>query len=142
MSLGYPELADEARMLSEQTTNPPLDTLEAVAGRDDVLDAIDAARAVYVEESVNRYVVALLRHTRTSPALGLGASPRAGIALLRLAKARAVADRREYVTPDDVREMAIPTLAHRLLVGPEARSAGRTAADAVDEALDATPVPV
>ena len=142
MSLGYPELAEEARLLSEQTTDPPLDTLQPVATRDDVLAAIEAARAVYVEESVNRYVVALLRHTRSSQTLALGASPRAGIALLRLAKALAVADRRDYVTPDDIREMAVPALAHRLLVAPEARSAGVTAAAAVGEAIDATPVPV
>ena len=89
MSIGYPPLAEEARMLSEQTGEPPLDRLEPVAGRDELLDAIAAAREIFVEESVNRYVVALLRHTRGNRHLALGASPRSGIALLRLAKARA-----------------------------------------------------
>jgi len=89
LSLGYPPLAEEASMLAEQTTAPPLDRLTAVAAREDVLSSIEAARAVYVEESVGRYVVALLRHTRASARLALGASPRAGIALLRMAKARA-----------------------------------------------------
>ncbi len=142
LSLGYPPLAEEARMLAEQTTNPPLDRLEPVAAREDVLAAIEAARAVYVEESVGRYVVALLRHTRGSARLALGASPRAGIALLRMAKARAVAAGRDYVLPEDVQAIAVYVLPHRLIVAPEARAAGVTAEDAVREALDQTPVPV
>ena len=142
LSLGYPPLAEEARMLAEQTTNPPLDRLEPVAAREDVLAAIEAARAVYVEESVGRYVVALLRHTRGSARLALGASPRAGIALLRMAKARAVAAGRDYVLPEDVQAIAVYVLSHRLIVAPEARAAGVTAEDTVREALDQTPVPV
>jgi MoxR-like ATPase len=142
LSLGYPPLAEEARMLAEQTTDPPLDSLEPVAGREDVLAAIDAARAVYVEESVGRYVVALLRHTRSSPRLALGASPRAGIALLRMAKARAVAAGRDYTLPEDVQALATAVLSHRLIVAPEARAGGLTGEDAVREALDQTPVPV
>jgi len=142
LSLGYPPLAEEARMLAEQTTNPPLDRLEPVAAREDVLAAIAAARAVYVEESVGRYVVALLRHTRGSARLALGASPRAGIALLRMAKARAVAAGRDYVLPEDVQAIAVYVLPHRLIIAPEARAAGVTAEDAVREALDQTPVPV
>jgi len=142
LSLGYPPLAEEARMLAEQTTDPPLDRLEPVATREDVLAAIEAARAVYVEESVGRYVVALLRHTRGSARLALGASPRAGIALLRMAKARAVAAGRDYVLPEDVQAIAVSVLSHRLIVAPEARASGVTAEDAVREALDQTPVPV
>jgi MoxR-like ATPase len=142
MSLGYPPLAEEARMLAEQTTDPPLDDLRPVAGHSELLDAIEAAREIYVEESVNRYVVALLRHTRASNRLALGASPRAGIALLRLAKARALTERRAYVVPEDVQAVAEPVLAHRLILAPEARSGGLNAADAVRDALEGTPVPV
>jgi MoxR-like ATPase len=141
LSLGYPPLSEEARMLSEQTTDPPHERLEAVAGREDVLMAIEAARGVYVEESVNRYVVTLLRHTRESRRLALGASPRAGIALLRVAKARAVAAGRDFVLPDDVRAVAPAVLGHRLIVAPEARAAGVTGGEVVQEALDDTPVP-
>ena len=86
--------------------------------------AIDEARSLFVEESLNRYVVALLRHTRSSSRLALGASPRSGIALLRVAKARALAEGRDYVLPDDVKAVAAPVLAHRLILAPEARSAG------------------
>jgi MoxR-like ATPase len=141
LSLGYPPAAEEARMLAEQTTSPPLERLQAVADRDDVLGAIAAARAVYVEESVGRYVVEVLRHTRESPSLALGASPRAGIALLRMAKARAVAAGRDYALPEDVQAVATSVLGHRLIVAPEARAAGVIGEDAIREALCETPVP-
>ena len=142
LSLGYPPLADEARMLAEQTTDPPLDTLEPVASAAEVLAAIDESREIFVEESLHRYVVALLRHTRGSSRLALGASPRAGISLLRVAKATALADGRDYVLPDDVKAIARPVLAHRLILAPEARSAGLTAEEIVGEAVEQTPVPV
>jgi MoxR-like ATPase len=142
LSLGYPALADEARMLSEQTTEPPLDTLQPVASAVEVLAAIDESREIFVEESLHRYVVALLRHTRGSSRLALGASPRAGISLLRVAKAKALADGRDYVLPDDVKAIARPVLAHRLILAPEARSAGLTAEEIVGEAVEQTPVPV
>ena len=142
LSLGYPPLAEEARMLTEQTTEPPLDSLQPVASHAEVVRAIEDATAVYVEDSLSRYVVALLRHTRTNPRLALGASPRSGIALLRVAKARALSAARDYVEPDDVRAVAEPVLAHRLILAPEARSAGVTAEELVREALEGTPVPV
>ena len=142
LSLGYPPLAEEARMLDEQTRQPPLDSLPAVAGAADVLGLVEAARRVYVEESLGRYVVALLRQTRGDSRVYLGASPRAGIALLRVAKARALAEGREFVVPDDVKDVAVPVLAHRLILAPEARSAALGAEELVAEALAHTPVPV
>jgi MoxR-like ATPase len=142
LALGYPPLADEARMLAEQTTEPPLESLEPVATQAEISAAIEEARSLFVEESLNRYVVALLRHTRGSTRLALGASPRSGIALLRVAKARALSDGRDYVLPDDVKAIAGPVLAHRLILAPEARSAGLTAEEVVAEAVEQTPVPV
>jgi MoxR-like ATPase len=142
VELGYPSLAEEARMLDEQTHTPPLDSLEPVAGADDVLRLAAQAREIYVEESLGRYVVAVLRQTRSDERLYLGASPRAGIALLRVAKARALADGREYLVPDDIKAIAAPVLSHRLILGPEARAAGLSGADIVADALEKTPVPV
>ena len=142
VALGYPPLAEEARMLAEQTTDPPLESLTPVAAREEILSAIEDAKAIYVEESLGRYVVALLRHTRSSPRVALGASPRSGIALLRMAKARALADGRDFALPDDVKAVAAPVLAHRLILAPEARSAGATAEELVAEAVEQTPVPV
>jgi MoxR-like ATPase len=142
LSLGYPPLAEEARMLDEQTSEPPLASLPAVVHADDVLRLAEAARGVYVEESLGRYVVALLRQTRSDPHVYLGASPRAGIALLRVAKARALSEGRDYVAPDDVKAVAAPVLAHRLILAPEARSSGLGAEEVVADALVHTPVPV
>jgi len=142
VQLGYPTLAEEARMLDEQTHVPPLGALEPVADSEDVSRLAAQARDIYVEESLGRYVVAVLRATRADERLYLGASPRAGIALLRVAKARALADGREYLVPDDVKAVAVPVLSHRLILGPEARAAGLAGADIVTDALEKTPVPV
>jgi MoxR-like ATPase len=142
LSLGYPPLAEEARMLDEQTHEPPLDSLPAVAGAADVIQLAEAARGVYVEESLGRYVVALLRQTRGDSRVYLGASPRAGIALLRVAKARALAEGRKFVAPDDVKDVAVPVLSHRLILAPEARSAALGADELIADALAHTPVPV
>jgi MoxR-like ATPase len=142
IAIGYPPLSQEAKMLTEQTAEPPLDALEPVANAADAISLADEAKAIFVEESLNRYVVALLRATRTDSRLYLGASPRAGIALLRVAKARALADGRGYLQPDDVKAVAVPVLAHRLIVAPEARSSGLTGDEIVRETLEKTPVPV
>jgi MoxR-like ATPase len=142
VAIGYPTLSDEARMLSEQTSGTPLELLEPVTNGAAVLSLVEEAQAIYVEESVNRYVVALLRHTRSDSRLYLGGSPRAGIALVRVAKARALAHGRDFLSPDDVKAVAEPVLAHRLIVSPEARAAGTTSDELVRDALDKTPVPV
>jgi MoxR-like ATPase len=141
LSLGYPPFREEALMLAEQTTAPPLDHLTAVADHEDLVGAIESARAVYVEETVGEYVVAIIRHTRESTLLALGASPRAGIAVLRMAKARAVALGREYVVPEDVQAVAGAVLAHRVILAPEARASGVRGEDAVQRALAEVPIP-
>jgi MoxR-like ATPase len=142
IAIGYPPLADEAKMLTENASETPLDRLEPVASAQEVLAAIEDARRVYVEESLNRYVVAILRNTRSDNRLFLGASPRAGLALLRVAKARAIVDGRDFVQPDDVKAIAPTVLAHRLILAPEARSAGTDAEELVSDVVGRTPVPV
>jgi MoxR-like ATPase len=142
IAIGYPPLSEEAKMLTEQTADPPLDALEPVANAADAIALADEAKAIFVEESLNRYVVALLRATRGDSRLYLGASPRAGIAILRVAKARALADSRSYLEPDDIKAVAVAVLAHRLILAPEARSTGLTGEQIVQETLERTPVPV
>jgi MoxR-like ATPase len=142
ITIGYPPHADEARMLAEQASEQPLDSLAPVATSADLLAAADEARAVFVEESLNRYIVAVLRNTRSDHRLYLGASPRAGIALLRVAKARALMQGRDYVAPEDVKAVAPAVLAHRLILAPEARSSGLGAPALVEEIIEHTPVPV
>jgi MoxR-like ATPase len=142
IAIGYPPLSEEAKMLTEQTADPPLEGLVPVANAADAISLAEEAKAIFVEESLNRYVVALLRATRADSRLYLGASPRAGIALLRVAKARALAEGREYLLPEDVKALAGHVLAHRLILAPEARSAGISAAELVQAAVEKTPVPV
>jgi MoxR-like ATPase len=142
IAIGYPPLSEEAAMLAEQTADPPLEDLEPVADAAEALALAEEAKAIFVEESLNRYVVALLRATRGDSRLYLGASPRAGIALLRVAKARALAEGRGFMEPDDVKAIAVPVLSHRLILAPEARASGLTGEQIVREALDKTPVPV
>jgi MoxR-like ATPase len=142
IAIGYPPLAEEARMLAENAAETPLDALDCVASAQEVLGAIEAAKNVYVEESLNRYVVAVLRHTRSDSRLYLGASPRAGLALLRVAKAKALVAERDFVEPDDIKLVAPTVLAHRLILSPEARSGGLEAEDLVRDVIERTPVPV
>ena len=99
LTLGYPELEAESRMLAEHAANEPLEDLEPVSTATEIEAAIAAVRRVFVEDTLHRYVVEILNHTRTDTRLALGASPRAGIALLRVAKAHAVVRGRDYVVP-------------------------------------------
>ena len=142
IAIGYPPLSEEAKMLTEQTADPPLDALQPVANAADAIALADEAKAIFVEESLNRYVVTLLRATRGDSRLYLGASPRAGIAILRVAKARALADGRSFLEPDDIKAVAVAVLGHRLILAPEARSTGLTGEQIVRETLEKTPVPV
>jgi MoxR-like ATPase len=142
IAIGYPPLSEEAKMLTEQTADPPLDALQPVANAADAIALADEAKAIFVEESLNRYVVTLLRATRGDSRLYLGASPRAGIAILRVAKARALADGRSFLEPDDIKAVAVAVLGHRLILAPEARSTGLTGEQIIRETLEKTPVPV
>ena len=141
LDIGYPPPDQEARMLSEQTSDPPLDQLEPVTNATGITEVIDEATRIFVEPSLNRYVVDLVGQTRSDQRLYLGASPRAGISLLRVSKARALADGRDYVLPDDVQAVATAVLAHRLILGPEARANGTPAQQLVSETVERTPVP-
>jgi MoxR-like ATPase len=133
VSLGYPEPREEAGMLAEHELGDRVATLEPVVGAADVLGAQDAATRVLATEPLRDYVVRLLWRTREDPRVDLGASPRAGLMLLRAAKARAMLQGRDHTLPDDVQALAEPVLAHRLVLAPEcARTAAREViADAV-----------
>jgi len=142
LHLGYPEIAEEAKMLSEHAAAEPLEDLHPVTSAADLEAAIEAVKGIYVEDSLNRYVVALLRHTRGDSRLALGASPRAGIALMRVAKAHAALRGREYVIPADIKEVAADVLSHRVIMAADARSGGMDPAEVIRDALERTPVPV
>ena len=141
ISIGYPPLLEEAQMIDEQSQTTPLDDLQAVVTAEDVLGAIADARAIYVDRSLAEYVVTIMHRTRADSRLYLGASPRAGITLLKVAKARALAERRGHATPEDVKAVAAPVLAHRLILAPEARASGVEPERLVAELVEQTPVP-
>jgi MoxR-like ATPase len=117
--IGYPDLADERAILRGESTSP-LDGIEPVLDVGDVLDLQQTAEAVRVDDSVLEYLLALVTATRNSRLLALGVSPRGSLALLRAARAHALADGREYVVPDDIKRLAVPALAHRVLLRSQA----------------------
>src|SRR5262249_2360433 len=120
ISLGYPDLADEVAMLGDHATGDRVELLDAVVTAADVLSAQGAATRVRAERPVREYLVRVLARTREDPRVELGASPRAGLMLLRAAKAHAMLRGRDHVLPDDVQALAQPVLAHRIVLAPEA----------------------
>jgi MoxR-like ATPase len=137
LSLGYPTPDEEAGMLAGHEGGDRVLELEPVVDHDDVLTAQDAARRVHAARALRDYIVALLRHTRDDPRVELGASPRAGLMLLRAAKAHALVNGRDHALPDDVQALAPAVLAHRIMLVPEAAGVEREAV--VAAAVDATP---
>jgi MoxR-like ATPase len=133
VSLGYPAPAAESSMLADHGAGDQVRTLAPVTNAAEVLAAQQAAAAVNASDALRDYVVALLWRTREDPRVELGASPRAGLMLLRAAKAVALLRGRDHALPDDVQALAEPVLAHRLLLAPEcARAAAREViADAI-----------
>jgi MoxR-like ATPase len=141
LSMGYPEPDDEMAMLTSHGSSTPLDDIRPVASAHDVADLIAQVRGVHVSESVHRYAVDLVSASRAHPDLRLGASPRATLQLIRAGKASAALDSRDYVIPDDVRALAVPVLAHRLLLTAEAQIARRTSRSVVEALVASTPIP-
>ena len=141
VSMGYPDRAAEVAMLDGRGTTDPLTTLTPVADAATVRDLVDAVGRLHVSDAVRRYVVALVEASRRSPHLRLGASPRAGLQLLRAARASAALAGRDHVLPDDVQMMAAPVLAHRLLLTAEAALGHRSAEQVVADLLSTVPVP-
>jgi len=142
LRMGYPTREDEERLLAEQGAGDPIAAIEAVATVDDIRSAIATARSLHVETVVNGYAVSILERTRSDDRLALGASPRAGVTLMRVARARALLEGRLFVTPDDVRTVAVPVLSHRLQLTGAARAAGDESTAIVDELVARTPVPM
>src|SRR6185436_2267733 len=120
LSLGYPDASAEAGMLAGHESRDRVLDLEAVADRAEVVDAVEVAHRVHASRALRDYIVALLRHTRGDGRVELGASPRAGLMLLRAAKARALVHGRDHALPDDVQALADAVLSHRLMLAPEA----------------------
>jgi len=141
LSLGYVAPEEEVAILSAQERRHPIDTLGACVSMDDVLAVRRRAGAVRMSDELKRYVVDVVRQTRAATGIQLGASPRASLALMKSAQALALSEGREFVIPEDVREMAVPVIAHRMVVDSQARFAGVTTAGIVEELLTKVPTP-
>jgi MoxR-like ATPase len=140
-TLGYVQPAEEVAVMTAQKTSHPLDELAACATLADVLAVKRAAQEIRISEELKRYIVDLVNATRTADGVQLGASPRASIALMKAAQALALFDGLEFVTPEQVQELAGPVIAHRLVMHSQARFSGVTAAGVVAEVLKKTKVP-
>ena len=141
LSLGYVAPEDEVAILSAQAQRHPIDTLTPCVSIDDVLMVRRRAAGVRMSDELKRYAVDVVRATRAANGIQLGASPRASLALMKAAQALALSEGREFVIPEDVREMAVPVIAHRMVVEPQARFAGVTTVGLVEEILAKVPMP-
>ena len=142
VKLGYPSPEEESDILLRFERESSLPDLEGVTDSGELALMRDAVSAVRVDETVRTYVVAVIQATREHAGLALGASPRAGLALYKVAQARAAIEGRDFVTPDDVKQMGEPALAHRLILTSTSRLRGRTTAQIVGEVLSSVPVPI
>ena len=140
-SLGYVQSAEEVAILTAQEHNHPLTKLEPCASLGEVLGLKRAVQAVRISEELKRYAVDLTGATRTAPGVQLGASPRASIALMKAAQALAFFDGLEFVMPEQIQELAVPVIAHRVVMEPQARFSGQTARSVVEEVVKKTRVP-
>jgi len=141
-AIGYPELEDERIMLRRFRTDSPLASVRAVTSPEEVGELIAIVRRVHVSVAVEDYLLALVRSTRETSNIEVGASPRAALALVRAAQANAALHGRGYVLPDDVRDLAVSVLAHRVIPTAQADLMGTTSAELVTSVVAGTPVPV
>lgn len=133
LKIGYPGLLDEIRILEKQREEHPIEKITPVFSGEEVLEATEVVKQVYVSDAVKRYIVELTSKTRKSDDVHLGASPRGSLALFRTGQARAALRGRDYVLPDDVKALAVPVLGHRIILSPAARMRELTADQIVKE---------
>lgn len=141
MYLGYPSPTDEVLVLDQQQIQHPVETIQQVTDASEILQLQKAVKEIYVDPLIKQYIVALANATREHESVYLGASPRGSLSLFRTSQAKALLEGRDFVTPDDVKELAIFTLAHRVIVSPGAKVKGMTQADVVAACISRVPVP-
>ncbi|MFB0847464.1 AAA family ATPase [Paenibacillus oleatilyticus] len=142
LRLGYPDQLGEVEMLGRMEEPFPLAQIRTVVLQEEFVSLQKEARAVHVDDTIKQYIVQLTTATRTHPDVSLGASPRASVALMRASQAQAFLRGRSYVIPDDVKELAVPVLAHRLTLAPAALLSGRQAEALVASIVASAPLPI
>jgi len=140
-ALGYVETGDEVAILSAHERNHPLEEIRPCASLPEVFALKDAVQEIRISDELKRYAVELVGATRTAPGVQLGASPRASIAVMKAAQALALFDGSEFVTPEQIQELAVTVIAHRLVMEPQARFSGATARSVVEGLVKKIPVP-
>ncbi len=141
INLGYPTVEEELEIMERQQMAHPIEGLEPVASADEVIELQRSIRGIYVDDLVKQYIVAVVDSTRSHADIALGASPRASLALFRGGQAVALIRGRDFVLPDDVKDLAVPMLSHRMIVSAAARMRGVSSEEVVTGILDETPVP-
>ena len=141
IGLGYPSTGDEITMLDRQKHSHPVTRIAQVVSSEELLSAQRRIRDVYIDDLVKEYIVKVVKATRKHPDVYLGASPRGSLALYKTGQARAAVMDRDYVIPDDIKALALVTLAHRLIISPSARIKSVDPRTVIDEILDSLPVP-
>jgi len=141
ISLGYPDFGEELDIIERQEQVHPIESLEPVAGPQDIVALQEAAKKIYVDQVVREYIVHLVESTRGHRDLSLGASPRASLGLFRAGRALALVQDRDYVIPDDIKALAPAVTAHRIILSPSARMRGMKTVDVIAELLEELPVP-
>ncbi len=139
--LGYPSPTDEVLILDQQQLSHPVDSITQVTDANEILLLQKAVKEIYVDPLIKQYIVALANATRDHESVYLGASPRGSLALFRTSQARALFEGRDFVTPDDVKDLALVTLGHRIILSPGAKVKGTTVADVVGACMNRVPVP-
>ena len=139
--LGYPSTEGEIEIMDRVRLSHPIDALESVSSPEEVLEVQEAVREVYVDDLIKRYIVDLVDKTRVDPSVYVGASPRGALSLFRGSQARAVIEGRDYVLPDDVKNLVLPILSHRLILNPTARMQDISAESVLGQIADSVPVP-
>jgi len=142
VELGYPEPEDELKLLARFQTSNPLDELGPVTSPEELLAAVGACRAIYVDEELRQYIIEISRATRVHETIRLGVSPRGTLALFRASQALAAIRGRAYVIPDDVKLLSSAVLSHRVMLSPEARLRGRRAGQIIEGIVNEVSVPV
>lgn len=139
--LGYVDEDCEVDILSEQETSHPLDNISDCATKQDIMALRRRLKEIRISDEIKHYIVTLIRGTRSSPGISVGASPRASLTLMKISQALALFDGYDFVTPDHVQEIAVPVIAHRLILDSQARFSGTSSLSVVADVLKSVPVP-
>jgi len=141
ISLGYPDPEDEITMMDSQQYVHPIKEIGQVIDVEELLEAQEAVKSIYIDDSIKEYIVAVVGETRKHPDVYLGASPRGSLALYKTSQAQAALIERDYVIPDDIKALAQVTLSHRLIISPSARIKNVDPKAVVEEIINSVPVP-